>query len=254
MTDIATQLHSRQRLLGTVLTLPDPSLAELVGSSFDFAWIDLEHGALDVGHLNGLAVGLRAAGAASFVRIPDMHTDRLGAIVDTGVDGIVVPRVASPEEASALVRRLRLPPDGDRGFGPRRAGDYGRTQPTASPLCVVQVETGEGCRSAERIGRIDGVDAIVVGAADLSYDVGCPGDSDAPQYRAAIETARAGAEEGGVAFGIAAGDPTLIAELSAPTGSIGVISVDVRIFASAIDEARRSLNDAFARTTISATP
>ena len=41
--------------VGTVITLPDVALAELTASAVDFVWIDLEHGALDRGHVQPLA-------------------------------------------------------------------------------------------------------------------------------------------------------------------------------------------------------
>jgi 2-dehydro-3-deoxyglucarate aldolase/4-hydroxy-2-oxoheptanedioate aldolase len=44
-----TRLASRERLIGTMLTLPSPEVAEIFASSgFDFLWLDMEHGLLDV--------------------------------------------------------------------------------------------------------------------------------------------------------------------------------------------------------------
>lgn len=248
MTDFADRVRTRELLLGTVLTVPDSTLAELLGDAFDFVWIDLEHGALEVGHVPSLAIGLRAAGAAALVRLPRWDTERLAPVLDAGIDGVVAPRIESAADAEALVTRLRYPPDGTRGFGPRRAGNYGRSQPNEHPVCVVQVETGAATRAAEAIAAVDGIDAIVVGSADLAYDLGCPGDTANPAFRAAVEAARSGAEAGGAAFGIAAGDAELIANLSAPTGVLGVLSVDVRMYASAVDSASHKLAEAFSST------
>jgi 2-keto-3-deoxy-L-rhamnonate aldolase RhmA len=245
VTAFAERLRARELVLGTVVTVPDPALAELVASAFDFAWIDLEHGALDIGDVPALAIGLRAGGAAALVRLPCWDTERLSPVLDAGVDGVVAPRVESPAEAEALVRRLRFPPSGSRGFGPRRDGAYGRRSPTERPLCVVQVESAAACAGAEAIAAVEGVDAIVVGTADLAYDVGRPGDAADASFRAAVEAARRGADAAGVAFGVASGDAALIGELAAPTGSVGVISVDVRLYAGAVDSARHALADAF---------
>src|SRR3954469_7505157 len=106
--------------IGTVLSLPGAALAELAGAALDFAWIDLEHGALGLADVQAMAVGLAAAGCAAHVRLPSAAYARLAAVVDAGVDGVVAPRVESPDEICALVRALRYPPAGRRGFGPRR--------------------------------------------------------------------------------------------------------------------------------------
>ena len=43
-----------------------------------------------------------------------------------GADGILIPMVSSAAEARAAVSACKYPPEGTRGFGPRRASDYGR--------------------------------------------------------------------------------------------------------------------------------
>ena len=101
-------MRGRQPLLGTVLTLPDVALAELVAEPLDFVWIDLEHGALDAGDVPPLAVAARAAGCAALVRLAS--ADRVPAILDAGVDGVVAPRVESAAQARRLADRLRHPP------------------------------------------------------------------------------------------------------------------------------------------------
>src|SRR5690349_17793680 len=132
--------------IGTVLSLPGAALAELAGAALDFAWIDLEHGALGLADVQAMAVGLAAAGCEAHVRLPSVTPDRLPAVLDAGVDGVVAPRVESAEQAKELVQALRYPPAGVRGFGPRRASRYGRTASfwTASESRVaftVQIES-----------------------------------------------------------------------------------------------------------------
>jgi 2-keto-3-deoxy-L-rhamnonate aldolase RhmA len=61
--------------IGTVLSLPGAALAELAGTAFDFAWIDLEHGALGLGDMQAMAVGLAAAGCAAHVRLPTSRAE-----------------------------------------------------------------------------------------------------------------------------------------------------------------------------------
>src|SRR5215208_3377146 len=85
--------------LGTVITLPDVALAELTASAVDFVWIDLEHGALDRRDVQPLAIAARSAGADSFVRLASATDPGLGAVLDAGVDRVVVPHVERPADA-----------------------------------------------------------------------------------------------------------------------------------------------------------
>jgi len=236
--------------VGTVLSLPGAALAELVGSALDFAWIDLEHGALGLGEMQAMAVGLTAAGCAVHVRLPASGAEQLAAVLDAGVDGVVAPRVESAEQAGDLVRRLRYPPAGRRGFGPRRAGRYGRTPafwaaPERRVGCTAQIESPAGVAAAAEIAAVEGVDALVVGCSDLSLELDVPQDLAAPSLRAAVLAVAAAAASAGVRFGVAAsGDPAGIAALAAGRADLVVYSADTRIYSAAVDGAVRSLEAA----------
>ena len=211
-----------------VVTLADPVLAELLGAPFDFAWIDLEHAALTVAAVPALAVALRAAGCRAEVRLPSWRSEALPPVIDAGVDGVVAPCVESADDAAAFVRRLRHPPAGVRGYGPRRAGGYGRGEPGA-PSCTVQVESERGVESAAAIARVDGVDALVAGCADLARAIGPDALGDA------VGRVRAAARDAGTRFGIA-GAPRELAHAGA---DLVVHGVDVRLYAAAADAAAR---------------
>jgi 4-hydroxy-2-oxoheptanedioate aldolase len=222
--------------IGTVITLPDPVLAELIGSAFEFAWIDLEHGALTVADVPRLAVALRAAGCEAEVRLPSWRSEALAPVLDAGVDGVVAPCVERAEDAAAFVRRLRYPPDGDRGYGPRRSGSYGRTR-VHRARCSVQIESVAGVDHAREIASVDGVDALVVGCADLALALGgVPGEpcSAVPDAVAHIGAA---ARAAGVQLGIAGASPRTLRELMPAHADAIVHSVDVRLYAAAADDA-----------------
>jgi 2-keto-3-deoxy-L-rhamnonate aldolase RhmA len=236
--------------LGTVLSLPDPALAELAGAALDLAWIDLEHGALSVADVPPLAIALQAAGCAALVRLPAADSDRLAAVLDAGIDGAVAPGIESAAQARAFVRRLRYPPAGTRGFGPRRAGAYGRTpafweSDAATVECVVQVESPAGLDAVEAIAAVAGVDAVVLGCSDLSLALGVPQDLDCAPMRSAAARVATAAEAAGVAFGVAAsGDPSAVAALAAGRAELVVYGADVRLYAGAVDGAAAELADA----------
>jgi 4-hydroxy-2-oxoheptanedioate aldolase len=228
--------------IGTVLSLPGAALAELAGGSLDFAWIDLEHGALGLADMQAMAVGLAAAGCPAHVRLPTSSGEHVAAVIDAGVDGVVAPRVESAQEARELVSRLRYPPGGRRGFGPRRAGRYGRTtafwaSPERQVTCTVQIESPAGVAAAAEIAAVDGVDALVVGCADLALALDGTLEPASARVREAIAHVQDAAEAAGIASGVAGpDDPRLLRELAGDRSTLLVCAADVRIYARAVDE------------------
>lgn len=242
-------MGERGTLIGTVVTLPDVGLGELTAASVDFVWIDLEHGALAVRDVQPLAIAARAAGAAAFVRAASCDDPAIGPALDAGVDGVVVPRVERPSQAERVVERLRHPPRGSRGAAARRASSYGLARDdgtgatlgaagTVEPTCVVQIESRSGVAEAEAIARVEGVDALVVGAADLAVDLGDDAGPRAESMPDAIARVRRACAAAGVRFGVAGpDDPELLASLAGVRADLLVLGADVRIYAGALSEA-----------------
>jgi 2-keto-3-deoxy-L-rhamnonate aldolase RhmA len=235
--------------VGSVLSLADPVLAELTCRSLDFAWIDLEHGALTVRDAQVLTLAVQSTGCTAHVRLPSSACESLPAILDCGVDGIVAPNVESAAQARDLVERLWYPPAGRRGFGPRRAGGFGRTprfwaSPAARVSCTVQIESPGGVDAAHEIAAVDGVDALVVGCADLSLALRTPQALDAAPLVGACERVADAAGAAGAGFGVAAaGDPALVAAL-ARRAQFVLTSADLRLYAAGVDDGVRALRGA----------
>jgi 2-keto-3-deoxy-L-rhamnonate aldolase RhmA len=214
--------------IGTVLSLPGTLVAELVGRHFDLVWIDLEHGALGPRDMQDAVIGVQASGAEAFVRVPlDMP---FAAILDAAADGVVVPCVESAEQAVEAVARLRPAPAGSRGYGPRRLAV--RPGPER-PGCVLQIETQRGVEAVTAIAAVPGVDAIVVGCADLTHDLGDPLSFDSPALHASLATVRGAAAAAGIVFGVA-GLPD--AEIPDDAGLV-ITGSDIRLFDAALAHA-----------------
>jgi 4-hydroxy-2-oxoheptanedioate aldolase len=224
--------------VGTVLTLPGATAAEMLAEPFDFVWVDLEHGAL--GPLEGqeMILGAQAAGTRALVRLPATSLSLMTAMLDAGADGIVLADVTDPDTAIAAAARLNHPPIGVRGWGPRRAALRGRAAPTstAKPSLWVQIESSAGVESAESIARVEGVDAMVVGTADLSFALGTPLDIGSPELLQAIDSVRRASRSAGVALGLA-GALDSVPRQARASASILVHSTDARLCAGAVDHA-----------------
>jgi 2-keto-3-deoxy-L-rhamnonate aldolase RhmA len=227
--------------VGTVLSVPGVFYAELLARHFDFVWIDLEHAALGPAQMQEAVIGVQAAGAAALVRIP--VDAPFSPSLDAGADGIVVPRVRSAREAEAIARRLRHAPEGVRGYGPRRLAVWRRAQ---QPTCAVQIEDLAGVHASQAIAEVDGIDALVIGVADLSFELGEPLVLDAPPLRSAIDAVRGAAREAGVRFGLA-GLPVEAA--AGADADLVVVSSDVRLLDGALAAAADAAREGTGRAT-----
>ena len=134
--------------------------------------------------------------------------------LDLGIQTLLVPMVDTAEQASALVRAMRYPPDGVRGMGGARASRWGRypnyAKEANEQVCLlVQAETREALDNLDAIAAIDGVDGVFIGPADLSASLGHVGNPGHPEVQAAIEDAITRINKAGKAAGILTPDETL---------------------------------------------
>jgi 4-hydroxy-2-oxoheptanedioate aldolase len=235
---LASAVRSGRRLAGTVLTLPGATAAELLAEPFDLVWVDLEHGALGALDAQEMIIGAQAAGTFALVRLPSDAHRLMTTMLDAGADGVVLADVAHPGTAAVAVERVAHPPDGTRGWGPRRLTlrqrGTGRRPPR--PSVWLQIESAEGVQRAEQIVAVNGIDAVVVGTADLSFSLGAPLDTHAPELLHAVETVRRATRAAGVALGVA-GALDAAAPAAYAGASILVHSTDARLCAGAVDGA-----------------
>jgi len=162
--------------LGTFLSIGSPAIAELAAESgFDWVLIDLEHGCESDGGLPHQLRALRGSRTKAVVRVGAPHAELISRVLDWGADGIMVPHVNSAAEAEAIVQAAHYSPRGQRGFSRTvRAYGYGLRPPgdkMPAPLLMAQIESVVGVRHAAEIARVEGVDVLFVGPADLQFDL-----------------------------------------------------------------------------------
>ena len=83
----------------------------------DYVVIDLQHGGATEHDLPGMTAAIRAAGVTPLARVRHAHQADLGRALDLGCHGVIVPNVDSAEQAAAVARACRYPPDGYRSAG-----------------------------------------------------------------------------------------------------------------------------------------
>ena len=208
MDSFKQRLKNKELLIGTIVTLPSPEVAEiLVGLGFDWLWVDMEHAPFSIREVQQI---VRATGGRCpcVVRTPSADDVWIKRVLDTGAAGIIVPHVSTQEEARNIVRCCKYPPDGTRSVGVARAHGYGLSakeymdRANQDIAVILQIEDVEGVRNVESVATVNGVDAIVVGPYDLSGSMGRLGEVDDPDVKRNIEKVRVACTDAGLPVGI----------------------------------------------------
>lgn len=181
-------------LLATFVLIPRVEIVELIAlAGFDVAVIDLEHGPYGVESLPALVSAAHARGLLCLVRVRRLDTQDVGAALDCGADGVLVPHVSSSDDAGLAVSAARFPPEGTRGANPYvRAADYSADpsylrSANGSAACLALVEGRAGVAAVDQILGVPGLDGVFVGPVDLSADAGVPGETDSPLVVEAVQ-------------------------------------------------------------------
>src|SRR5688572_8367592 len=208
MDKMREKLRAGKPVLGAGITLNDPAVTEAIAPSVDFVWIDLEHNAMTVEAMLGHLIAARAGGCASIVRIPSNDVGWVKRVLDSGAEGIILPRAYSAQEVAAFVSACRYPPLGTRGFGPRRPMNYGRLEQQAylrqanrDVFVIAQVETVELVAELDEVLKVDGLDSLVLGPQDLSGSMGRLGHTTHPEVVEVMTTIAAKARNAGKFIG-----------------------------------------------------
>lgn len=152
-------------------------------AGYDWLFVDLEHGSMDLDMATQISVAALGAGISSLVRVPRGRYDLATRILDGGAWGIVMPHVDTAAEAREIVDRLKYPPTGHRsvygampqlGFGAMPMAEAGAVI-NANMLVVVMLESPTAIANADAIAAVPGVDALLIGSSDLTMEMGIPG-------------------------------------------------------------------------------
>jgi 4-hydroxy-2-oxoheptanedioate aldolase len=253
------RLDSTDHACGVFVSLEDPAVVELAAlAGFDFALVDLEHTTFGLATLAGHVRAAKAHAMGVLVRVPDDDAKFILRVLETGADGILVPHVCDRRSAEAAVDAVRYPPIGHRGFydGTAAAGYFSHGFPDYSGLAdhmnrtvvlVCLIEDRAGVEHCEEIVATPGVDAVIVGPADLSLSLGHGDVAEHPTVVDAIERVRSAARQAGVGFGGPVGHPMYkrsATELRAAGDCMLLMSSDCGLLMSALRTAVKAGREA----------
>jgi len=192
------KLAARQTALGFWLSLNTIAGTEIAaGAGFDWLLLDAEHSVHDLESIERhvLAAHHAATETELVVRVPAIDANLIKGLIDAGVRSFMYPYVQTMEEAKLAVAATRYLPAGIRGYsGSTRANRYGRDKSYnatyADDICViVQIESPQAIGNIGAYGKIDGVDAMLIGANDLAANMGHLGNTAHPDVVAAVDKA-----------------------------------------------------------------
>jgi 4-hydroxy-2-oxoheptanedioate aldolase len=182
--------------IGLWVSLASAYSTEIVaGSGFDWLLLDAEHSPNDP---TTILPQLQAAApypVSPIVRPAWNDKVLIKRYLDVGAQSLLIPYVQTEQEAAAAVEAIRYPTRGARGVaGLTRASRFGRVadyvKHVERELCLlVQIETRQGLDNLEKIARMDGIDGVFIGPADLAAGLGHLGEQGHPEVQSAIQDA-----------------------------------------------------------------
>lgn len=232
-------LKNGQHQIGLWLGLCSPYSAELLaGAGFDWLLIDGEHAPNNVQTTLSQLQAIAPYPSQPVVRPPWNDPVIIKQLLDIGAQTLLLPMVQNAEQAKQAVRATRYPPAGIRGVGSAlaRASRWNRvpdylTRANNEMCVIVQVETREAMNNLPEILKVEGVDGVFIGPADLSADMGFSGNPNHPEVKAAIEKAIVQIRAAGLAPGILMAAPE-VAEHYLKLGALFVaVGVDTTLLA-----------------------
>ncbi|VVJ21584.1 2 [Amycolatopsis camponoti] len=169
-----------------VRTIDIAAIAHTAG--FDSVYIDLEHSSFSLEAAGQICMACNHLGITPLVRVPGLDPAFIARVMDSGAMGIVVPGVQSADEARTAVLAVKHAPRGERSLAGAAPQLHYRSLPADqtvrelddASMVVAQIESQAGLDAAEAIAAVDGVDILLVGANDLSVELGVAGKMDHP--------------------------------------------------------------------------
>jgi len=179
-------------------------------AGFDYVFLDMEHGSFDLETVQDMIRSSAEAGITPIVRVGELLYSLVARLLDSGAQGIILPRVEDPAILREALSWMRFPPEGKRGYGvnPTMVRYEARSFPeiiehqNRNTLAVVQFETRTAMERADDLLSLPGVNIAMVGPADLSISLGVQGQFENSQLVSMVDALIEKCKQHGVVPGI----------------------------------------------------
>ena len=196
MTDFREQCIGKAKLIGTFAAIPHPVAVEVTAQSgLDFVCIDWEHAQIARDTIENMVRAADVHRVPAIVRVPGHAPEAIAAALDSGAQGVLVPRVSTAAQATMAARRRRaIRRRASAASGPGGPPATATASSNISPAPMRKSSSRsrwrppKGSRTSTRSRRPDGVDLVFVGPGDLSVSIDAIGPAGAAGSLEAIET------------------------------------------------------------------
>lgn len=212
-----TICRERRTSWGTVLMehMRPHVVRTMARAGYDWLWIDNEHSCHSYETFIELARTARDVGIMSFVRVAQKDYALIARALDLAVDGIIVPRLETPEDVRHVIDCAKYPPIGKRGFG-FRSTHLGKRRATMAEriedqnerrFLFFQIESRLGMENLDAMldTAEDHIDGVFFGPADFQMDLGRPDTPEDPGLAAAAKRCAAACEARNLSNGLPVG-------------------------------------------------
>jgi len=188
---VKAALRAGRASYGFTLPFPSPWVIEILGKlTFEYVFIDGEHGPFDLTQLEELCRTAERYNLTPVARVPDIGSSTILRYLDRGIRGIMGPHIATAADARQLVRACYFGPLGERSFGGNRGTDYNAMiadkaayyrEANEQMLVVALLEDVAVIDNLDAILAVPGIDLYSIGPNDFAQSLGYPGQPDHPE-------------------------------------------------------------------------
>ncbi len=240
-------MESRTPAYGLWNGIPHAYVAEIIaGAGFDWVCIDGEHGPIDFGLTLFNLQAIQAHSVSAIVRIPELNVAYIKQLLDAGALNILVPMIETVEQAELFVQAMHYPPNGIRGVGTAlaRAAQWNRVdnyfEHAGNEVCpIAQIESIKGVEALDDILKIEGLDVLFIGPADLAATMGYLGKPSEKEVVDLVKTCIQKINAAGKVAGFLTGSTELALEYKKAGALMIGVGIDTLLLSKATTQLAR---------------
>jgi 4-hydroxy-2-oxoheptanedioate aldolase len=212
---------------------------------WDSLTVDMQHGLIGVAEMHAMLAAVSTTDCVPLVRVPWNEPGVIMKALDAGAYGVICPMVNTREECDRFVGACRYAPDGYRSVGPNRAILYGGADYMAraneTVLTFAMIETRQALDNLEAICSTPGLDALLIGPADLGLSLGreARGNQTDPVVVEAIDRILAAAKAHGLRAAIVNSTVEYSKQMIDKGFDLVTVTSDMGLLRAGIEQARQ---------------
>ncbi len=186
--------HSRTPEIGPILA----------ACGFHWIMLDSEHSPASPHIAYDIALAAIRAGITPIARPASHDPAAIAALLTNGALGILAPHVDTAAQAASIARACRFAPRGSLSVpGTMPHFGYDLSLPEACArfndevLVIAMIESRAALANVDAIAATPGIDGLFIGASDLLWEAGHPGDYTGPVLAEAVARTAAAARAAG---------------------------------------------------------